>query len=58
MQESAQVESKRLVLENSVEEIELDLSEPRVVRVIGKTADGRTREWLLKVTNNQKLVLV
>jgi hypothetical protein len=57
MRESAQVD-KRLVLENGVEELEIDLSEPRVVRVIGKTEDGRTREWLLKVTNNQKLVLV
>lgn len=49
---------KTILIDCEVDRIQIDLSHPRVIRVVGKTSDGREREWLMKVTNSEKLVLV
>lgn len=49
---------KTIFISCDVDHMQIDLSRPRVIRVVGKTSDGREREWLMKVTNSEKLVLV
>jgi len=56
------VESKphlqRIQLNAQVSELEIDLQPPRLIIVTGLTKDKRVKRWHLKITNNQKLLLV
>ncbi len=51
-------ETKTLILDSFVEEIELELDHPRVITISGLDRKSRTRQWHLKITNKGNLVLV
>lgn len=51
-------EYKTIKLPTTVEEIELELDQPRVITIFGLDKKSRTRQWHLKITNKGNLVLV
>lgn len=51
-------EHKFLALDSQICEIMLPLTHPRLIRIQGIDKYGRKKEWLLKITEKGKLVLV
>ncbi|HUU14216.1 MAG TPA: hypothetical protein VM182_10980 [Terriglobia bacterium] len=52
-------ESRRSVyVDQHVEAIEIDLSRPRLIRILGRTSNGRCIERHLKITDKERLVMV
>ena len=51
-------EYKTIKLPTTVEKIELELDQPRVITIFGLDRKSRTRQWHLKITNKGNLVLV
>jgi hypothetical protein len=47
-----------LILPSTVEEIELELDQPRVITIFGLGRNEENRQWHLKITNKGNLVLV
>lgn len=45
-------------LDLNVEAIEIDLSPPRLIRVVGRTSKGGSVERHMKVTDRERLVMV
>ncbi len=41
-----------------VEAMEIDLSRPRLIRILGRTSKGRSVERHLKITERERLVMV
>jgi len=47
----------RLRIDNSIEEIEIDLSIQRVIIILGTDRDGKEKKYVLKVTRKGGLIL-
>ena len=47
----------RLRIENSVKEIEVDLSVDRIIQIWGIDKKGKERPYLLKITRKERLTL-
>ncbi|OFW18861.1 MAG: hypothetical protein A3H27_04380 [Acidobacteria bacterium RIFCSPLOWO2_02_FULL_59_13] len=53
---SSPVPSK-LRIENSIKEIEVDLSVPRLIQILGIARNGKKNPYFLKVTRKERLTL-
>ncbi len=51
-------EGRILILPSTVERIELELDQPRVITILGLDRNEQKRQWHLKITNKGNLVLV
>ena len=51
-------ECQTLIVHPSVEKIELELDNPRVISIVGLNRNERKRQWHLNITNKGNLVLV
>ncbi len=53
-----QKERQTLILPSTIEKIELELDQPRVITIFGLDRNRKNRQWHLKITNKGNLVLV
>jgi hypothetical protein len=57
-QNATRMAGRAVSIPEDVEEIRLDMSTPRLIRVVDTAAVGSRKEWHLKVTSKRGLALI